>query len=80
MREDDPADRVRQPARLPDQLKEAALLDLAHEPVFARGMDDRITFWNRAAEECLGWTAAEAAGQAAHILLRTRFPKPLPEI
>jgi len=70
-----------QSARLPDQLKQqAALLDLAHESVFARGIDDRITFWNRCAEERLGWTAAEAAGQVAHIMLRTRFPKPLSEI
>src|SRR5260221_4047693 len=77
MIEEDPARRTEQPNKLPDQLE---LLDLAREAVFGRGMDDRITFWNRRAEERFGWTAAQAAGQVAHSLLRTRFPKPLPEI
>jgi PAS domain S-box-containing protein len=59
----------------------ANLLDLTHDTVFRRGMDDVITYWNRGAEELYGWTAEEVVGKVTtHQLLRTVFPAPLDEI
>ena len=59
----------------------ANLLDLTHDSVFTRGMDDVITYWNRGAVELYGWTAEEVVGKVtAHQLLRTVFPAPLDEI
>jgi PAS domain S-box-containing protein len=58
----------------------ARLLDLAHDAVFVRDMDGRITYWNRGAEDLYGWTADEAVGRVAHELLHTRFPEPFADI
>jgi PAS domain S-box-containing protein len=58
----------------------ASLLDLTHDTVFVRDMDDVITYWNRGAEELYGWTSQEAIGQVSHELLRTIFLEPLDEI
>ena len=68
-------------ASLASQLQEqASLLDLAHDAIFARTMDDIITYWNRSAERLYGYSRSEAAGQHSHTLLKTRFPIPLEEI
>lgn len=56
--------------------EQARLLDLTHDTIFVRGMDDLITYWNRGAQELFGWTAQEAIGQHAHALLKTQFPLP----
>ena len=58
----------------------ASLLDLTHDTVFVRGMNDVITYWNRGAKELYGWTSHEAVGQVSHQLMRTIFPEPLDEI
>ena len=58
----------------------ASLLDLTHDTVFVRDMNDVITYWNRGAEELYGWTSREAVGQVSHQLTRTIFPEPLDEI
>ena len=55
----------------------AMLLDHAYEAVAVRRPGGEILSWNRGAERTYGWTAAEAAGQISHVLLKTRFPKPL---
>ncbi len=59
---------------------QAALLDLAHDAIFVRGAQNRITFWNQGAEQTYGWTRAEVMGLDPHDLLQTLFPKPLSEL
>ena len=58
----------------------ANLLDLTHDTVFVRDMNDVITYWNRGAGELYGWTKEKAVGQVSHHLMRTIFPEPLDEI
>src|SRR5712671_3506643 len=58
----------------------ANLLDLTHDTVFVRDMNDVITYWNRGAEERYGWTRQEAVGRVAHQLLQAVFPEPLEKI
>jgi diguanylate cyclase (GGDEF)-like protein/PAS domain S-box-containing protein len=60
--------------------EQAGLLDIAHDSIFVRDMDDRITFWSKGAAEKYGWTADEALGQAAHEFLKTESPIPLEQI
>jgi PAS domain S-box-containing protein len=60
--------------------RQAGLLDLTHDSIIARTLDDTITFWNRGAQELYGWTRAEALGKRAHQLLATTFPIPAAEI
>jgi PAS domain S-box-containing protein len=60
--------------------QQAALLDLVRDCVLVRDLEDRITFWNRTAEELYGWSKAEAIGQVFHKLLQTQFSKSLAEI
>ena len=60
--------------------QQARLLDLTHDTVFVRDMNDVITYWNRGAEELYGWGSAEAVGKVAHQLLQTAFPEPLEKI
>jgi PAS domain S-box-containing protein len=67
--------------RVEETLRErASLLDLTHDTVFSRDMNDVITYWNRGAEELYGWTSEEATGQVSHRLTQTIFPAPLEEI
>ena len=58
----------------------ANLLDLTHDTVFVRDMDDVIKFWNKGAEDRYGWNREEAVGQVSHNIVRTVFPAPLPDI
>lgn len=45
-------------------VEQAEMLNLAHDAIVVRGIEDRIiTFWNKGAEHLYGWTAAEAIGQ-----------------
>lgn len=60
--------------------QQAQLLDLAHEPILVRDLNDRIVYWNRSAERVYGWSSIDAIGKTSHELLKTRFPRPLPEI
>jgi len=60
--------------------EQAGLLELTHDTIFVRDMNDVITYWNRAAEESYGWPAAHAIGKVSHDLMRTIFPTPLADI
>ena len=67
--------------RVEETLRQRAdLLDLTHDTIFARDMNDVITYWNRGAEELYGWKGEEAVGQVSHELTQTIFPAPLKEI
>ena len=51
-------------------LEQARLLDLAHDAILARDLDDRVIYWNESAVRLYGWTAEEALGSNADCLLR----------
>jgi two-component system, LuxR family, sensor kinase FixL len=59
---------------------QASLLDLSHDTVFVRDMNDVITYWNRGAEELYGWKKEEAIGQVSHHFTQTLFPASLEKI
>jgi PAS domain S-box-containing protein len=64
-----------------ERTQQASLLDLTHDSICVRDMDDVITFWNRGAEELYGHRAGELVGKVTtHRLLRTVFPAPLEDI
>lgn len=74
-------ERTKELRRANEALRErASLLDLTHDTVIVRDMNDVITFWNRGAEERYGWTREEALGQVSHAIVQTVFPTPLSEI
>jgi PAS domain S-box-containing protein len=56
--------------------QQADLLNLTHDTIFVRDMNDVIRYWNRGAEELYGWTSGEAVGQVTHSLMQTIFPAP----
>jgi PAS domain S-box-containing protein len=60
--------------------EQAALLDLTHDTIFVRDVNDVITYWNRGAEELYGWKRNEAVGKNSHDLNQTVFPAPLEDI
>ncbi|MBN1309107.1 MAG: PAS domain S-box protein [Chitinispirillaceae bacterium] len=60
--------------------QEQKLLDLISDAVTIRDFDNRIVFWNRAAEECYGWKRDEVAGTLNHDVLHTVFPIPFMDI
>jgi two-component system cell cycle sensor histidine kinase/response regulator CckA len=44
-------------------LKQADLLNLAHDAIMVRDMDGNVTFWNQGAERLYGWTTDEIRGR-----------------
>ena len=60
--------------------EQAGLLDLTHDTIFVRDMNDVVVYWNRGAEELYGWKQAEAFGRVTHELMQTVFPMPLEKI
>ena len=60
--------------------EQASLLDITHDAIIARDLNDVITYWNRGAEQRYGWSREEALGKTPHRLLRTVFAVPLEEI
>ena len=55
----DLTDRKRSEEKIQEQ---ANLLELAHDAIFVRSLDEKIRYWNKGAEELYGWTAEEAIG------------------
>ncbi len=54
-----------------DRIREQArLLDLAHDAILVRNLDDTIVYWNQSAERLYGWTAEEALGHSVNQLLQ----------
>ena len=43
--------------------EQAALLDIAHDGIVARDLEDKIVYWNKGAENSYGWTAREMLGK-----------------
>lgn len=43
--------------------EQAALLDVATDAIFVRDLEDKILFWNKAAERLYGWIYSEALGK-----------------
>jgi PAS domain S-box-containing protein len=60
--------------------EQASLLNLTHDTIFVRDMNDIISYWNRGAEELYGWTDKETIGRHSQELLQTIFPTPLEDI
>jgi two-component system, LuxR family, sensor kinase FixL len=56
--------------------EQANLLELTHDAIFVRDMDDTIAYWNRGAEELYGWPRHEALGRRTQVLLNTQFSQP----
>jgi PAS domain S-box-containing protein len=47
--------------RSEEKIKEQAnLLELAHDAIFVRSLDEKIQYWNKGAQQLYGWTAEEA--------------------
>jgi PAS domain S-box-containing protein len=63
-----------------ERTQQASLLNLTHDTIFVRDMDDIISYWNRGAEELYGWRAEEVVGKRSHQLLQTDFPIPIQEV
>lgn len=55
--------------------RQADLLNLANEAIFARRLDGRIIYWNRGAEQLYGYTQDEASGASSDALVATEFPR-----
>jgi len=60
--------------------EKARLLDLTNDAIIIHGLDGRISYWNRGAEDLYGWPSEMALGKACHKLLKSVFPVPLKQI
>ena len=60
--------------------EQADLLEITHEAIFVRDITDKISFWNKGAEELYGWSKRDVLGKILQKLLQTEYPEPLEEI
>ncbi|MDB6123157.1 MAG: hypothetical protein JWQ71_2150 [Pedosphaera sp.] len=56
----DITERKKAESQMQDQAK---LLDMAHDAILMKDAEDRVTYWNRGAEQLYGWTAEEVIGR-----------------
>ena len=67
--------------RAGEQLRrQAEMLDLVSEPIFAWDIERGIVFWNKAATETYGYTREETLGRVSHELLATTHPQGISQI
>ena len=66
-----------QDAQVRSQLE---LLALAQDSIIVRQLDNRITMWNRGAEQNYGWTKQEALGTNYFALLRSEYSTSVEDI
>lgn len=59
---------------------QAALLDLAHDAILVRDIENRIIFWNKGAEKTYGHAREQALGKTTGELLHTSAPVPPEQI
>ncbi len=59
---------------------QASLLDLAHDAIIVRDINDVITYWNSGAEETYGWPRRDALGSIAQQFLQSVYPSDLESI
>ena len=73
---EDERDRVEAELRQQEEnlQRQADLLNLANEAIFATRLDSRILYWNRGAEDLYGYAQDEAIDASSHELLATEFP------
>ena len=57
--------------------EQAQLLNLTHDSVLIRDMNDVITYWNRGAEDLYGWKSEQAVGKSRISCCRRSFPRRL---
>ena len=62
------------------RLKDAEVLPHTRPPLLVRDLDDRIIDWSSEAQLLYGFAPQEALGRLLDDLLRSMYPKPLPEI
>ena len=67
-------------AEVAERTQQASLLDLTHDTIFVRLMNDMITYWNRGAQQLYGWTAQEAIGKHSQQLFQTIYPVPVEDV
>ncbi len=70
-------------ARIANEKKlknQAVLLELADDAILVRDLDNRVVFFNKAAQEMYGLSREEASGRVSHELLQTQFPLPLADV
>ena len=60
--------------------EKARLLDLSNDAIIVHDLDERISSWNKGAEELYGWTSEAVIGKHLDALLQMEFPKPMEEI
>src|SRR6266511_3091096 len=70
-------DRVENPLREQEEFlqRQADLLNLANEAIFAWDLHGTIVFWNRGAEQLYGYSQQDAIGRASQELLSTEYPE-----
>ncbi|NMA24252.1 MAG: PAS domain S-box protein, partial [Clostridiales bacterium] len=60
--------------------RQAKLLDLSGEAIFAWELDGPIVYWNQGAEKIYGFSAGEAIGRIPHLLLNPKIPGGGPQV
>src|SRR5262249_39849471 len=56
--------------------RQASLLDLTHDAVFVRDLNDVIIYWNLGAEKLYGWPASSALAKLSHQTIQPDLPAP----